>query len=232
MSNTGPPYPHPYPVPGSNFIGGFKIALDPVGDIPPFDPWQTIISQYANSPILDALITDFNAAIDITQFFDEFYDDEFNVDTAVGYGLDVWGRIVGVPRTLKLSGTLGNYFGFEEGSGWLSFGSVGGTVGGIFYSGASAITSNITLNDAQYRQVIIAKALANVSDGSIQSLNTILLELFGFSITNTNQPYVQDNQNMSITLVFLLPLSAVQLAIIQSGILPIPNGVQVFISQP
>ena len=47
------------PAPGSNAIGTFIIGASPIGDIPVFDPWQTVISQYANSPILTTLIFDF-----------------------------------------------------------------------------------------------------------------------------------------------------------------------------
>ena len=94
---SGPAYPR-INLPGSNAIGSFIIGVSPIGDIPPFDPWSSIISQYSNSPILDALITSFNAAMDFTANFDAFYDNMLNVQTAVGYGLDCWGRICGVNR--------------------------------------------------------------------------------------------------------------------------------------
>jgi hypothetical protein len=62
MTDTGPPYPRP--VPGSaNGIGTFQIGISPIGVMPAFDAWTTVISQYANSPILDAMITSFKAPI-------------------------------------------------------------------------------------------------------------------------------------------------------------------------
>lgn len=61
---------------------------------------QTIISQYANSPTLLKLIRNFNDYIDPTCDIDNFYDFIWNVDTAQGFGLDIWGRIVGVSRAL------------------------------------------------------------------------------------------------------------------------------------
>ena len=45
--------PDPFrPKTGSNGIGGFVIGVSPIGDIPPFDFWKTIISQYANSDVI------------------------------------------------------------------------------------------------------------------------------------------------------------------------------------
>src|SRR5579871_5512746 len=99
---TGPAYP-PAPGPGSNAIGSFEIGVSPVGTIPAFDYLQTIISQYANSPILTQLIANFDQYIDPTKNLDAFFDLIWNVDTAQGYGLDVWGRIVGVTRVLQVA---------------------------------------------------------------------------------------------------------------------------------
>ena len=65
------------------------------------DVSQTIISQYANSPTILALIESQNAAIDPSQDIDNFYAHVWNVDTAQGFGLDIWGRIVGVSRTIQ-----------------------------------------------------------------------------------------------------------------------------------
>lgn len=59
---------------------------------------KTIISQYANSPIICALIERMNEWIDPRADIEQFYNMVFNVATAQGYGLDVWGRIVGIGR--------------------------------------------------------------------------------------------------------------------------------------
>jgi len=219
---TGPPYPRPNPAPGSNAIGRFKIGVSPIGDISTFDVWSTVISQYANSPILDGIITAFNAAIDQTVDIDNFYDMIWNVLTAVGYGLDVWGRIVNIPRTLNVPQS-GSFLGFGAGgvSPWTGFGA------GSFYAGVS-LSNNIMLNDQQYRSVVLAKAATNIWDGSIPGLNAILLALF----KGRGQVYAADNQTMSITYTFSFPLSAVDAAIVTSAALPQPTGVIINISQP
>jgi hypothetical protein len=220
---TGPPYPHPNPVPGSNAIGSFTIGVSPIGTISPWDPWKTVLSQYANSPILSSLILSQNAAMDQTENYDNLYDDIWNVDSAQGYGLDVLGRIVGVQRALQLPGEA-EYFGFQEAGSWSGFGGGGG--GGIFYSGGQ-ITSNFNLPDDTFRSVILAKAATNIWDGSIPAWNQILLDLFPGQIS-----YVQNNQNMSVTLVFKFVLSLIQTAIVgSSGALPNPTGIVINIEQ-
>lgn len=218
MTDTGPPYP-PLPGSGSNALGVGAVGTTlSIGDIVPFDWRQTILSQYANSPIITGLIERFADALDQTQNISNFFDLMFNLDTAVGYGLDVWGRIVGVNRTLQLPNAV--WFGFAESlPGCLSFGDAGpmhyapsfgfaeaadpnGAVdydtaqplglggfglfkafrndplgAGPLYPGGS-LTSNFQLTDESYRLLIIAKAMANITDGSIPSINGILLALF------------------------------------------------------
>ncbi|MBU6232459.1 DUF2612 domain-containing protein [Patescibacteria group bacterium] len=61
---------------------------------------QTVISQYGNSPTLLAMINSMNAAIDPSADIDNFYRWIWSVDDAQGFGLDIWGRIVGVSRTI------------------------------------------------------------------------------------------------------------------------------------
>lgn len=59
-----------------------------------------------------ALIESMNEWIDPAADFQSFYDYVWNVDTAQGFGLDDWGKIVGVSRYLQVPET--DYFGFAE----------------------------------------------------------------------------------------------------------------------
>lgn len=172
MQGVGPPYPRyaPGAAPGGNAIGAFIIGKSPIGDVAAFDPWATILAQYSNSQRIDDLINSFNAALDPTQSLDSFYDLIWNVDTAQGNGLDIWGRIVGVARTVQIP-SLGASFGFQEAGGsWTGFNQA------PFASGALGTT--ISLLDADFRRLIMAKAATNVTDCSIPSINAILLALF------------------------------------------------------
>jgi hypothetical protein len=180
---------------------------------------RTIISQYATSPTIVTLIESWNEVIDPSVDLDAFYNMIWDLDTAQGYGLDVWGRIVGVGRVLQVAS--GTYFGFAE---------AGDTVvqspfnsGGPFYSGG-ATTGNFSLVDDGFRVLIIAKALANITNGSIPALNQILLTLF----PGRGNCYVVDNNDMSMIYNFNFVLTPVEAAIVEnSGVLPKPVGVSI-----
>jgi hypothetical protein len=73
---------------------------------------QTVISQYANSPTILALINEMNENIDPRANIDDFYDTIFNVSTANLFGLSIWSRIVGIPQSLIVA--LGSYLNDEE----------------------------------------------------------------------------------------------------------------------
>lgn len=221
---SGPPYPRyaPGSGPGQNAIGSFIIGVSPIGDVSPFDVWSTVLSQYANSPIITSLCANMAQYVDQTVNIDAFFDSIWNVLTATGYGLDVWGRIVGVSRVVQVPSTS-TFFGFQqEGAGAVGFGQA------PFFSGQQS-TNNTSLDDASFRTLILAKALANICDGSIQAINQLLLNLF----PHLGNCFVADGLNMTMTYTFAFPLTPVQLAIVQnSGVLPRTTGVAVSISVP
>jgi hypothetical protein len=214
---TGPPYPPPPQEIIPQGIGQFEIGISPIGSVVPFSYWSTIISQYANSPIIVGLVAAFDAWIDETQNLDSFYDDIWNVATAQGYGLDVWGRIVGVQRVVTIQ--QGQYFGFNEQQPTVQDFGPGGI--GPFYTGVAATTA-YSLSDQTFRTLIYAKAMANISNGSVASINSILRTLF----VGRGNCYVVDGLNMTMEYVFRFQLLPVELAIVeQSGVLPKPLGV-------
>ena len=208
-----------------------------------FDVWQTVVSQYANSPILTGLIKNVMTYLDQTSNFDSFYNYIWNIATAQGVGLDIWGRIVGVGRVLNVP--VGENFGFSEAlPGNDTFGSA------TFFNG-TPITQNYALSDDAYRLLILAKAAANITNCSIPAINQILLSLFpgrgrcyvidgdpggeyfGFAeslnaVGFGQEPFYagQGIPFMHMSYVFEFPLSAVELAIVQqSGVIPKPLGV-------
>lgn len=197
------------------FSGG-----DDGGQALAFESRSVLLSQYANSPILIALIIAFNEAMDRRAMFDSFYSNVWNIDTAIGFGLDIWGRIVGVSRALFISDE--SYLGFSEAEDWESFGT------GIWY-GAGSLTPNYKLSDDAFRRLIMAKAASNITDGSIPAINAILMALF----PGHGNVYVRDNGDMTMTYVFGSTLSKVDYAIVsQSGALPKPIGVSYTVEQP
>ncbi len=198
------------------------LAASPYGPAPAsagyfFDPVLTVLSQYANSPLLLKLVDDVAQWLDPASRFDDFFSLIWNIDTAAGFGLDVWGRILGVRRVLQVPD--GVYLGFESDAEARPFGF------GIFYGGGRS-TNNVALTDDAYRLLLLAKAALNITNASSPAINAILLNLFG-------DGYVRDNLDMTMTFVFSQTLTPVQTAIVfQSGVLPKPCGVSFTVEQP
>lgn len=182
---------------------------------------QTIISQFANSPTIIRLVENMNAYIDQTANFQAFYDFVWNVDTAQGFGLDIWGRIVNVSRELQVNASETS-FGFQDGvNDYAPFGQA------PFYSGPAA-TSTYRLADDAYRTLILAKALANISNTSSAALNQLLRNLF----PGRGRCYVNDMGGMAMRYTFEFYLEPYELAIVtSSGVLPHGAGVSVSVMQ-
>ena len=176
---------------------------------------DTILSQYANSPALLQLINSFNYAVDPYSVINTFYNNLWNINTAVGYGLDVWGRIVGVNRVLQVPSTA-KTFGFDEAT-VISADPFGQSP---FYTGS--VLQNYSLPDSAFRTLILVKALANISSCSINTYNNILMQLF----PGRGNDYVIDLGNMQMQLNFEFILQPFELSIIkQSGAFVAPTGV-------
>lgn len=182
----------------------------------------TIISQYSTSPTLVQLVVNMNGYIDPAASFDDFYNLIWNIDTAQGHGLDIWGRILGITRVVPVPLTE-LFFGFNE----ATTASAAPFNQGTFYVGGST-TNNFALSDEAYRLLLFAKALANITDGSIPSINQILRNLF----PDRGNCYVTDGLDMTMTYTFEFPLTSVELAIVSvTGVLPRPCGVSATVVQ-
>jgi len=177
---------------------------------------QTIISQYGNSATITRLIRDMNEYLDPRADFEAFYNFVWNVDTAQGFGLDIWGRIVDIGRELLVS-DADLYFGFSDAlPGSYPFGEQ------PFFDGTPPATQTFRLADDAYRTLILVKALANISATNARSLNQLLQNLFG----DRGRCYVNDLGGMQIRYTFEFLLTPFEFAIItQSGAIPRPAGV-------
>ena len=191
------------------------------------DVRSTILAQYANSPTICSLIEAFDACIDPTADLDTFLTKIWDVSTANTYGLDVWGKIVGVTRNIQIPVTP-TYFGFGE-----AF-TIGTATTGVqpfdeapMYDGA-LITQTYSLPDESFRKLIMVKAMANISNCTIPAINSMLRALFNGS----GRAYVLDVGNMAMQLVFEFILSPLDRSILNySGVLPRPAGVLISVLQ-
>jgi len=204
-----------------NGIGQFIIGESSIGDQPFYWP-DTLYSQYYNDPVTTTWLDLFSQAVDANESVDGFYDNVWNVLTAEGWGLDVWGIIVGLNTGRVIPASPAEYLGFEEADNinGNSFGSA------IWYSGG-AISENVTLSDPAFLLMILAKAASNTWDGSTPGLNKILRTLFPGQVA-----YATDGLDMTMTYSFGFALTPVQISIVfNTNVLPRPAGVSVTIVQ-
>ena len=177
-------------------------------------PVQTITDQFANSPVILQLVENFGQYFSPSANIEQFFNLIWNIETAEGRGLTIWGEIVNVGNVVTIEGF--DPIGFEQGGPTYT-----GVDQGPFQIGSN-VTENFQLTDDAYRQVILAKALFNICNGSTQAINQILLNLF----PNRGNCYVVDNLDMSMTYKFDFVLTLVEQAIVaQSGVLPRSTGV-------
>lgn len=146
---------------------------------------QTIQSEFGNSAAITGLIHGMNEWIRPDIDIDNFYNLVWNVSTAKGFALDIWGRVVGVVRTI--------------------------------------LTSPATvLTDPQFLELIMLKALSNISASTAPSINQLLTNW----MAGRGRCYTTDLLNMQMAYVFEFPLQPFEVAILtQSGIFLRPSGV-------
>jgi hypothetical protein len=146
---------------------------------------QTIISQYGNSATISQLIQNMNNYIDPRADIDNFFSFIWDVDQAQGFGLDIWGRIVGVSREI-----FTNPVDF--------------------------------LSDTAFRQLILLKALSNISATTAPAINQLLQNW----MAGRGRCYVSDLGGMEILYNFEFTLQPFEIEIItQGGIFLRPAGV-------
>lgn len=132
-------------------------------------PGETIQSQYAASPTIRALAESARIRIAPDADIALFYQNIFDIATAQGVGLDIWGRILGIGRSIEVEARR-EYFGFNT-ADYDPFDT------SPFYTGGGA-TERYDLSDDSYRQLLLWKAMANIATADAASLNHLLLALY------------------------------------------------------
>jgi hypothetical protein len=201
-------------------IGGPRLRPLLVRSAPIYSYRADVISQYANSPVLLQLVENMARYFATDQNLDNFYRYIWNVDTATAYGLDVWGRIVDVSRQVSIP-IDEPYFGFKD-TGNTPFNDA------PFYNGNQATTKYLIEDDNVFRRLIIFKAMLNISNLSVPSINRMLWYFFA----GRGRCYVADTRHMTIEYVFHFPLQPFEVAILtNSECTPRPAGVLATVRQ-
>ena len=179
------------------------------------DALEPVISQYAASPRITSLLVRKAALLDPGKDVMLWYDSMFNPRSAEGVGLDNWGRIVGIGRMLRILNT--EFFGF-------SFQGLNPMDQAPFWNDADA-EGQFPLSDEAYRFLIFYKAMANIGQANMASLNA-MLQLLIEEEHGPNACFVLETGPMEIKAVFLFELTAYEQSLLSSyGLLDRPAGV-------
>ncbi len=194
-----------------------------------------IQSQYSASKKILALAAGFQERIDPQADVGLFYEKMFDIHTAEGAGLDNWGEILQVGRTIS-GPYAGDCFGFAL-SGLAGFG-----LAPFAPDSGSHDPNRITLDDELFRLLLLYKALANISASDAATQNKLLSVLIDTRVfhpllggtdvpeqspetrprrskrptARTASPgvaYVLEIGTMAIRWVFESPMTPVQLAV-------------------
>lgn len=176
---------------------------------------KALLWQHDNADALRTLIEKKQEWYDINQrdFWQDWYDDVFNIDTANNFGLAVWGRILNVSLGLQVDSTIGiPHFGF-------------GTFHRNFENGnfARATGGEQALSLEQKRLIIRLRYYQLISRATVTEINEAMARIFG----DLGLVFVRDPLDMSeLEYVFTFqPSSRVQLILDRMNLLPRPSGV-------
>lgn len=187
------------------------------------DYQKTVMRQYSNAQTLRALLDSFDQWVDLDKFTADFLANVWDISTARGFGLDIWGRILGRDRYIQIEQTPGDNFGFDinatPGTQWKPWSQA------PFYNGQSTGTTAFALQDDAYRQLLMVKAAANIASTDVPSINALMRAMFG----HRGPSYVgyDPDTPMHIGYHFDFFPTSVERSIIESGLFPQPAGTTV-----
>lgn len=185
------------------------------------DYGRTVMKQYGNSPVLGALLDDFDQWVDPAKFEADFLTYVWDISTAVGFGLDIWGRILGQSRYLQIPQTPDDNFGFNinaaPGTQWQPWGQA------PWFNGQAGGTVSFALQDAAYRKLLLVKAAANIASSDCGAINALMRAMFG----DRGPCFVGYDPDVPMVLGYHFDFSptSVERAIIESELFPRPAGV-------
>ena len=181
------------------------------------DLLKSLLWQHDNAEGLKTLLRRKQEWYDTSQrdFWDAWFRDVFDLDTANDFGLAVWSRILDVPLQVRIEADV-NRPAFGFGINHENF------TNGSFARGQ---TGDIPLNTEQQRLVLKLRYFQLISRGAVPEINEWLFELFG----DQGTVFVVDSNDMTFATYFFSFQPSSQLAFIleKYDLLPRPAGVGV-----
>lgn len=175
---------------------------------------QALLWQYNEALRLQSLLLSKQAwyAQNQTQFWEDFYNNIFNLDTANYFGLSVWAIILGQPIVFNNSSNPGqNPFGFGVNNENFTHGNFSQGDGNTY-----------ALPTAAARILLQLRYFQLTSSGTVPETNRMLKKVFGAF----GNAWLIDNHDMTQTYVFDFPLTAELVYLFRNtDILPRPAGV-------
>lgn len=174
-----------------------------------------IILQYRKKSKAKATIDAIMREVDLVLENIEDLGEQWDIDKARNYSLDIIGRRVGVSRTLPSFVSKG-YFGYLTTVDAKPWGE------GVWYRYGESAGEALSLNDEDYRFLIKAKILKNFQNGTLDYIVDALQRLM------SEYANAQDNLDMSVEIFLpIQSLNSLQRYMIERmDILPRPMGVQ------
>lgn len=190
------------------------------------DYGYTIYNQYANSTKLLDVIMSFAQASSLDNFTDEFIDKIWNIMTCNSYGLDIWGKKIGIKRFVIPVIPENTIFGFYEAQDYnpaiLNYPKPFNEA--PFYDEDTMTSKVIGLNDEQYRALILAKAFTNLSIATLPEINKFLRILF------LNRPTIHAYDTRDFEIIVKTPyIDRFELSILFNSpeAVPVSSGVRI-----
>ena len=164
-----------------------------------------LISQYANSEKILRLANGIRSMFSNAKLISDWYKIVYNIKTAKGFGLDIWGKILNQGRnfvyTNPNTGVQTNYY----------------LKGALTVDGTYISEDEV---EETYRKVLFMKAISLITNATEKSLNELLQFYF-----EGRRVYVVQYDTMKLRYVFEVVVNKLEKSIFQSDLLPKPTGV-------
>lgn len=178
------------------------------------DLLRAILWQYDNAPNLLAILQNEQAWYDVnhTQFWNDFYTDIFNLDTANDFGLQIWSIILGQPLFVNF---------LSDGRVTWGFGSEHENFERSNF--ASDASGSYRLPASTARVLLKLRYFQLTSAGTVPEINRALKWIFG---EEYGVAWLNDNHDMTQMYTFTFPLPSDLIFIFNNfDVLPRPAGV-------